>query len=101
MDENSSKPNGVHYTKVVKAGKRKYFVDVRQTQQKDFYVSLTESTRKSNGDKAEYVRNKILIYKEDFNKVLDALSETIAMVKEELMPDYDFEKYDTNEQDVG
>lgn len=100
MEENNTLPNGVLHTKVVKAGKRTYFVDIRQTQQEDYYVSLTESTKKRNGDKNYYVRNKVLIYKEDFNKVLEALQDTISKVKEDLMPEYDFEKFDNKDMEL-
>jgi hypothetical protein len=43
------------------------------------------------------VKHKIFLYKEDFNKFLAGLSESITHVKEELMPDYDFEQFDRSE----
>ncbi len=76
----------------MKAGKRRtYFFDVRRTKGDDFYLTLTESTRKFNGEGQE--RHKIFIYKEDFNRFLEHLEEAINHVKENLMPDYDYDEY--------
>lgn len=80
------------YSQKVRAGKRRtYFFDVRKTKGEDFYLTLTESTRKFNGD--GYERHKIFLYKEDFNRFLQSLEEVINHVKDELMPDYDYDEY--------
>lgn len=80
------------YSKKIRAGKRRtYFFDVRRTKGDDFYLTLTESTRKFNGD--GYERHKIFLYKEDFNRFLDGLQEVVDHVKTELMPDYDYDEY--------
>ncbi len=80
------------FSKKVRAGKRRtYFFDVRRTKGDDYYLTLTESTRKFNGD--GYERHKIFLYKEDFNRFLTTLTEVIDHVKEELMPDYDYDEY--------
>lgn len=80
------------YSKKVRAGKRRtYFFDVRKTKGDDFYLTLTESTRKFNGE--GYERHKIFLYKEDFNRFLGSLEEAINHIKTELMPDYDYDEY--------
>jgi len=80
------------FSKKVRAGKRRtYFFDVRRTKGDDFYLTLTESTRRFNGD--GYERHKIFLYKEDFNRFLDGLNEAVDHVKTELMPDYDYDEY--------
>ena len=80
------------YSKKVRAGKRRtYFFDVRQTKGNDYYLTLTESTRKFNGE--GYERHKIFLYKEDFNRFIASLEDAINYVKEELMPDYDYDEY--------
>lgn len=85
------------YSKRLKAGRRRtYFFDVRSTKSNDYFVTLTESKRKFNSD--GYERHKIFLYKEDFNKFLNALSETINHVKTELMPDYDFDSFDNEHE---
>ncbi len=80
------------FSKKVRAGKRRtYFFDVRQTKGEDYYVTLTESTR--NFEDGGYSRHKIFLYKEDFNRFVDALQETVDHIKNELMPDYDYDEF--------
>ena len=79
------------YSKSVRAGKRTYFFDVKQTKGDDYYITLTESTKRFDGD--GYERHKIFLYKEDFNRFLEGLEETINHIKQELMPDYDYDEY--------
>jgi Protein of unknown function (DUF3276) len=81
------------YSKKVKAGSRRtYFFDVRKTRGEDFYITLTESTKKHNSD--TYERHKIFLYKEDFNRFLTSLQEVVEHVKVDLMPNYDYEEFD-------
>ena len=81
------------YTSKVRAGKRRtYFFDVRKTKGEDFYITLTESTKRFNGQ--GYDRHKIFLYKEDFNRFHNGLTEVINHVKTELMPDFDYEQYE-------
>lgn len=80
------------YSIRVKAGKRRtYFFDVRETRGNDFYVTITESRKRFDSD--GYDRHKIFLYKEDFNKFLRGLNETVEHVKTELMPDFDFDAF--------
>ena len=80
------------YSNKMRAGKRRtYFFDVRRTKGDDFYLTLTESTKKFDSD--SYERHKIFLYKEDFNRFLDHLEDAINYVKEELMPEYDYDEY--------
>ncbi len=85
------------FSKKVRAGKRTYFFDVKATRGNDYYLIITESKR--GFDDGQFVKHKIFLYKEDFNKFLSGLSETIHHVKSELMPDYDFEQFDKEEDD--
>ena len=76
----------------MRAGKRRtYFFDVRRTKGDDFYITLTESTKKFDRD--GYERHKIFLYKEDFNRFLSHMEETINHVKENLMPEYDYDEF--------
>ncbi|MBP6456914.1 MAG: DUF3276 family protein [Chitinophagaceae bacterium] len=80
------------FSKRLKAGKRRtYFFDVRTTKNNDYFITLTESKKRFEDE--GYDRHKIFIYKEDFNKFRDALSETIDHVKTVLMPDFDFDAF--------
>jgi hypothetical protein len=80
------------YSKRVKAGKRRtYFFDVRETRGQDYFITITES--KKRFEDGTYERHKMFLYKEDFNKFLAALTETINYVKTDLMPNFDFDAY--------
>lgn len=86
------------FSKKVNAGKRRtYFFDVRQTKGDDYYLTLTESTKRFNGE--GYERHKIFLYKEDFNRFLTNLEEVINYIKTELMPDYDYEEFDRQHEE--
>lgn len=80
------------YSKTVRAGKRRtYFFDVKQTKGKDYYLTITES--KKRFEDGGYERHKIFLYKEDFNRFLEGLNDTVDHVKTDLMPDYDYDEY--------
>lgn len=89
------------FSKRIKAGKRRtYFFDVRATRGNDYFITITES--KKRFDDNGYDRHKMFLYKEDFNKFLNALTETIGYVKTDLMPDFDFDAYNHDqEQEEG
>ncbi len=80
------------FSKRVKAGKRTYFFDVKATRSEDYYITITESKKSYNGDTFTYEKHKIFLYKEDFNKFAEALNEAVDHVKEELLPDYDYDE---------
>jgi Protein of unknown function (DUF3276) len=81
------------YSKRVRAGKRTYFFDVRSTRSSDYYLTITESRRFQKDGGFVFEKSKMFIYKEDFNKFLEALQETVDHIKTELMPDYDFDQF--------
>jgi hypothetical protein len=96
--EKRNKRNERVFSKKVKAGKRRtYFFDVQKTKGNDYYVTLTESTRNFNDD--GFIRHKIFLYKEDFNRFLEGLEETINHIKDNLMPDYDYEEFDRRHEE--
>jgi Protein of unknown function (DUF3276). len=86
------------YSKRIRAGKRRtYFFDVRATRGNDYYLTITESRKRF--DDNGYDRHKIFLYKEDFNKFIKALGESVDYVKTELMPDFDFDAFNHEEVD--
>jgi hypothetical protein len=88
------------YSKRIKAGKRRtYFFDVRSTRGNDYFITITES--KKRFDDNGYDRHKMFLYKEDFNKFLAALTDTIGYVKTDLMPDFDFDAYNHDQDEEG
>jgi len=82
------------FSKKVKAGKRTYFFDIKSTRGNDYYLTITESKRRTNGDNFSYEKHKIFLYKEDFFKFVQALNEAIDHVKSDLMPDFDFQQFE-------
>jgi hypothetical protein len=86
------------YSERVRAGKRTYFFDVKSTRSNDYYLTITESKRRYKEDGFVYEKHKIFLYKEDFNKFMEALQQTVDHVKTELMPEVDFEQFDRNEE---
>ncbi len=89
MENNGGKYSGF-YSKKLKAGKRRtYFFDVRNTKQGDYFITITESKKKYEGE--GYESHKIFLYKEDFKKFMEALNDTVNHVKTELMPDFDYD----------
>jgi hypothetical protein len=85
------------FSKRVRAGKRTYFFDVRATRSNDYYLTVTESRRYQKDGDFVFEKSKLFIYKEDFNKFVEAMQETVDHIKSELMPDYDFEQHDNEE----
>jgi hypothetical protein len=88
------------FSKKIRAGKRTYFFDVKSTKSSDFFITITESRRYQKEDGFGYEKHKMFLYKEDFNKFLAALSETVNHVKEELMPDVDFNEFDREPEEM-
>jgi Protein of unknown function (DUF3276) len=95
-NENNDKKMESIYSKRIRAGKRRtYFFDVRATRGNDYYLTITESRKRF--DDNGYDRHKVFLYKEDFNKFIKALGETIDYVKTDLMPDFDFDAFNHDE----
>lgn len=79
------------FSKKIRAGKRTYFFDVKATKGNDYFITITES--KKRFEDGSFVKHKIFLYKEDFNKFMEALNDTVNHVKTELMPEYNFEEF--------
>jgi len=70
------------FSKVVRAGKRTYFLDVKTTRRNDYYLTITESKKRFNRDGKHYFeKHKVFLYKEDFDKFTDNLHEVIDFIK--------------------
>lgn len=69
------------YTKVVRAGKRTYFFDVKSTRSDDYYLTITESKKRAGKEgKVFYEKHKIFLYKEDFDKFASGLNEVVSFI---------------------
>ena len=76
------------FSRAVKAGKRIYYVDVKQNSRGDMYLSLTESKKIVSGNDADnqtisFEKHKIFLYKEDFEKFQNGVNEAIAYIENE------------------
>src|ERR1700761_4682697 len=67
------------FSKKVRAGKRTYFFDVKATRSNDYYVTVTESKKRL--EDGVFVKHKIFLYKEDFEKFVEGLKDTIDYIK--------------------
>lgn len=85
----------VVFSRKVKAGKRRtYFFDVKSTRSNEYFLTITESKKRPD---ESYERFKVFVYKEDMNRFLDSLTETITHIRTQLMPDYDFDAFSRRE----
>ena len=98
--ENENRKTPAVYSKTIRAGRRRtYFFDVRTTRGNDYFVTITESKKRFHED--GYDRHKVFLYKEDFNKFLDALNEVVNHVKTDLLPEYDFDEFSRHYEEGG
>ena len=69
------------YTKIVRAGKRTYFFDVKATRKEDYYLTITESKKRLGKEgKIFYEKHKIFLYKEDFDKFADGFKDAVDFI---------------------
>jgi len=83
------------FSKVLKAGRRTYFFDVRETKAGDYYLTVTESKRifSDSGD-VNYEKHKIYLYKEDFENFKEMFNEATQFIIDEKGEEVISEKHD-------
>ena len=107
-----SKEKDILFSRAIKAGKRLYYVDVKQSSRGDLYLALTESKRIVSGDpempQFSYEKHKLFVYPEDFEKFKNALSGVIGFIEDGTVPAEDefiendsFEKNDDLGMDLN
>ena len=94
------------FSKVLRAGRRTYFFDVRATKAGDYYLTITESKKFTNDDGSfHYKKHKIYLYKEDFSEFSEILNEMTSyiidekgdeVISERHQKDYKKEDYNAN-----
>ena len=90
------------FSKSVRAGKRTYFFDVKTTRRNDYYLTLTESKKRFNRDGRFYFeKHKIFLYKEDFEKFTDGLTEVIGYIKENAPEILEREEFESNAMETA
>ena len=69
------------FTKAIKAGKRIYYLDVKRNRKGEMFLAITESKKVTTGEgdasQISFEKHKIFLYKEDFEKFMAGLNETI------------------------
>ena len=73
------------YSESIKAGKRIYYFDVKQSRNGDRYIAITESKKINEGTMENprfvFEKHKLFLYKEDYEKFVDALMKTLDVAK--------------------
>ena len=81
MRENDMLEKEEIFSKVLRAGRRTYFFDVRATKADDYYITITESKKFTEEDGSfHFKKHKIYLYKEDFNAFAEILDEMTSYV---------------------
>lgn len=95
-----SKFNQEIHSKVIRAGKRTYFFDVKSTRNDEYYLTITESKKRySDQGKFHFEKHKVFLYKEDFEKFVDSLQEVIDYIREN-QPELQSETDDVKEAEA-
>ena len=108
MENNDFKDREEIFSKVLRAGRRTYFFDVRSTRAGDYYLTLTESKKFTNDDGSfHYKKHKIYLYKEDFSEfstILNEMTDYVVNEKgEEVISERhqkDFKKEEYSESEI-
>ena len=81
MRENDMLEKEEIFSKVLRAGRRTYFFDVRATKAEDYYITITESKKFTEADGSfHFKKHKIYLYKEDFTAFAEILEEMTSYV---------------------
>lgn len=77
------------YSQAIPAGKRRYFFDVKETRGGDKFITITESRRLFDNNTGEfyYDKNKIFLYKEDFEKFQKGLANALSFIETGIEPE--------------
>jgi hypothetical protein len=81
MRENDLLEKEEIFSKVLRAGRRTYFFDVRATKADDYYITITESKKFTEEDGSfHFKKHKIYLYKEDFAAFTEILGDMTSYV---------------------
>lgn len=81
------------FSKIVRAGRRTYFFDVKETKFAEKYITITESKKRFNNENGKfyYEKHKIFLYQEDFEKFTNSLNGIINFINTGEKPETDFD----------
>ncbi len=77
------------FSEIVRAGKRTYFFDVKETRSGERYLTITESKRRFNNDSGQffYEKHKLFLYQEDFDKFSNGLKSVFGFIETGKVPE--------------
>jgi len=97
MNDNGTMQKEEIFSKVLRAGRRTYFFDVRATKANDYYLTITESKKFTNDDGSfHYKKHKIYLYKEDFEGFAEILEEMTSYIINEKGEEVISERHQKN-----
>ncbi|HNV50212.1 MAG: DUF3276 family protein [Bacteroidales bacterium] len=102
MEESFNKDNREDiFSLAIRAGKRTYFFDVKETRGGEKFFTITESKRKFNSDSGKFFfeKHKIFLYKEDFEKFLNGLQGVIEFIETGKKPEIALDNQDEPESE--
>lgn len=80
------------FSKSIKAGKRIYYLDVKKNRKDEMFLAITESKKVTTGEgddsQVSFEKHKIFLYKEDFQKFMAGLEETVDFIARNEMNEY-------------
>ena len=95
MDNYSNRTKEELYSQSISAGKRKYFFDVKETKGGDKFVVIAESRKMFDNNTGNYYfdKNKMFLYKEDFEKFKNGLINAISFIETGVVPESEYNTY--------
>ena len=85
------------FSQVLRAGRRTYFFDVRETKAGDYYLTITESKKFTHEDGSfHYKKHKIYLYKEDFTEFTESLNKATEFIVNEKGDEVISERHQKN-----
>lgn len=86
-DHPEKRESDIIFSKAIKAGKRIYYLDVKRNKREELFLAITESKKITTGTgddvSFQFEKHKIFLYKEDFNKFADGLTEVLDFIRNE------------------
>ena len=97
MDFNSNRTKEELYSQSISAGKRKYFFDVKDTRGGDKFIVIAESRKlfDNNTGNFYFEKNKMFLYKEDFEKFQKGLNNAISFIETGIIPEEEISAADS------
>ena len=75
------------FSQSIKAGKRIYYLDVKENRKDEMFLAITESKKVVMGEgddsQVSFEKHKIFLYKEDFEKFMNGLQQAIGFIQEQ------------------